>query len=531
MLKGKQLAAMAAAAMMICAAIPGCSAAPADSKGESQAAQSSTTESKAEESKAQEGEPQAGDQVFELFIPSQNMEKLNDNQKIKQIIEEKAGIKMTMIPFLEKEALNLQMASGDVPEFFWGITMSDYHKYADQGLIMELPVDTIKKNAPKLSEWAEKSAGGEQVWSYYDHNGKNYSIPELWTLATDGRVVGYRESILKECGIEKAPETIAELETALKAMKDKKGIAGITSENGVGGLSFIYGAFGDYLTYYEKDGEVVFGGIEQGAKDAVTLLNKWYADGYIDPEFSINKFDNVKEKWGNDQAAVVETFWWEFLPKEAFFDGRLYEVNAGKDQACSVAMPPKGESGQQGITQGNPVVGGGAAFGSQMASQQDKVAKYLQFFDLSIDRELMDLAYYGIEGETYNYDDQTGVEWIAPYDTEEKRDEFGIALYRFPGCFNDYDLQAKYMTQPKYLELRQNTQKNGLGKYSIFDPFYRPVYNEKTEVLDKIYKNAHIDFITGTRPISEWDAFVAEWTQAGGEAVIKEAQDILDNME
>lgn len=531
MAKVKRTFAIAVAALLAVSALAAC-AGDGGTSPESGTASSESTETAAPESEAAEGTSATDSgEVFTLDIPSHKPEKLNENQEIRKLIEEKLNIKINVVQYLEKEALNLKLASGDVPEFFWGITMADYHKYADQGLLAELPVETIKASAPGLADWAERSAGGDQVWSYYDHDGKNFAIPELWTLATDGKVVGYREAILQQCGFDAASATLEELESFLAAAEETLGIAALTSESSVTGLSFVYGAYGTYLTYYEKDSSVVYGPLEEEAKQAVSLMRDWYAAGYIDPEFVINKFDNTKEKWGNDQAAVMEFYWWDFLPKEAFFDGRLYEVNAGKDNQTNLtALPPTGPNGDLGITQGNPVVSGGAVFGKQMESQPEKLAKYLEFFNCSTDREMMDLASYGIEGETYNYNNETGVEWLAPFDTEEKRDEFGINLYSYPGCFNDYDLQAKYMTQPSYLQLRQDAQKNGVGSYSVFEPFYRPVYNEKSEVLDKIYKNAHIDFITGARPLEEWDDFVAEWRQSGGDAVLAETQEILDNM-
>lgn len=62
----------------------------------------------------------------------------------------------------------------------------------------------------------------------------------------------------------------------------------------------------------------------------------------------------------------------------------------------------------------------------------------------------------------------------------------------------------------------------------ILDPFYRPVYNEKAEILDKVYNDAYIDFITGARSLDEFDAFVEEWLAAGGQEVLDEAQQVYD---
>lgn len=39
---------------------------------------------------------------------------------------------------------------------------------------------------------------------------------------------------------------------------------------------------------------------------------------------------------------------------------------------------------------------------------------------------MLDLQNLGIEGEHYNYTEENGVEWIAPYDQKEERERLGI---------------------------------------------------------------------------------------------------------
>ncbi|MDQ0877589.1 hypothetical protein QFZ77_006248 [Paenibacillus sp. V4I3] len=61
-------------------------------------------------------------------------------------------------------------------------------------------------------------------------------------------------------------------------------------------------------------------------------------------------------------------------------------------------------------------------------------------------------------------------------------------------------------------------------------PVSRPVFNENKDRLDQFAVKAFIDFITGKRPISEFDAFVAEWKKMGGDQVMKEAQQKYDEL-
>jgi putative aldouronate transport system substrate-binding protein len=472
----------------------------------------------------------AAEEPMELILMEHDVTKYTEDQTIRKELEKKYNIKIKVeqIP-AEKDAVNLRIASGDIPEILWDVPFGDYRTYVDQGVVAEIPVDMIKEYAPNYYDWLIKNVG-ENAFGYSEIDGKNYSMLTPWTLANDGRVLAWREDILKEVGIDAIPTTLDEMETALRTVKEQKGFAPFTAER-FEAVSSIYGAYGTYLCYYEKDGEIVFGPIEEGSKEAVTLLNQWYQEGLLDPEFMINKFDNVKEKWANDQAVVTETFWWDFLPKEAFFDGRLHEVKKDVEGFANiVADPPKGPNGEMGITQANPVSNAGLCFGKQLEEQPEKMQKYLEVFNDVFDRETMDYVMYGVEGETYHYNEETGVEWIAPYDQEEKRDEYGIGLYQFPRCFNDYDLQAKYNTQPRYQELREDAQSHGIGVGDAVEPLYRPIYDEKMETLDKIYKNAHIDFITGERDLAEWDDFVNEWLSAGGEEVLQEAQTAYEGM-
>lgn len=87
------------------------------------------------------------------------------------------------------------------------------------------------------------------------------------------------------------------------------------------------------------------------------------------------------------------------------------------------------------------------------------------------------------------------------------------------------------MTQPQYMDIRKDAETKGTGKYDVLAPYYRPVYNEKSETINKIYQNAYLDFITGERPISEFDQFVEEWLANGGKEVLEEGEEIFKNIQ
>lgn len=526
MVKRNRMLCLLLSLSMAAGLLSGC-AGGTDKDSTSEAASVSTPEA-ASEKDTKAGEPM----VLELAIPWP--EKYTEDQQVRKMLEEKYNVKFEYHVSPGKEGVNLQIASGDTPDYMVEFNVTDYWNLVDQGVLAEVPVELLKEHAPRYCEWVERESGmGENVWEQFMKDGKNYAMLNLWTLASSGNVMAYRQDLLEQAGISKAPETIDEMETAFKAIKDKLNIPAFGAEGGsvegaesMAGFGPIFGAFGTYLCMYEEDGKLKYGPIQPEAKQALEVLNRWYEAGYIDPEFIITKHEQMNEKFANSEVASASWSWWNFTPKEAFFGGDYYETAHEKDPevAFTLTNPPKGPEGKSGITQQNPIIGV-VVFGKHLENEPEKLAKYLEVFDGSFDREVQDLLYYGIKGETYTYDEETGRTWIPPYDSQEKRNEFGIDLYLLPGCFNDYDLLAKYMTQPQYMDIRKDAETKGTGKYDVLAPYYRPVYNAKSETINKIYQNAYLDFITGERPLSEFDQFVEEWLANGGQEVLEEGEE------
>lgn len=431
-----------------------------------------------------------------------------------------------------KDFLNLKIAGNEIPDILRDFDFPTYSSYVDQGILAELPVATIQENAPGLYDWSVKY-GGENIWKYYERDGKNYSVPILWTLAVDNVVVGIREDLFEKAGAA-IPTTIEEATASFTKIKDELGIAPVTGITSTGSgdslstLSWVFGAYGVGLNFYVgDDGEIHYGYIEDGAKEALATLRDWYDKGLIDKEFVVNTSDNAQEKWDSNRAAVVQHEWYFFIPGQAFYLGQFYEgaMALNPDAKITILDALKGPGGKSGYTQSNPVVSSGLQFGVHLEDQPEKVAKYLRIFDkYSFTREGVELLNYGYEGKTYTYDEAEGVKWLPGYETKEERDKYGIGIYgALPGCFNDYDLQARYMTQPKYMEARNAAQAKGGGYVDALVPVYRPVYNEKIDSLNMIIRQGFLDIITGARALDDFETLREEWLSAGGQAVMDEA--------
>ena len=442
-----------------------------------------------------------------------------------QDIADAEGITMTFIPRPEdeKEFVTLKIISGEIPDILRDFDFPTYDSFYQQGVLHEVPVEMIKQYAPNLAAWAETN-GGENVWKYYERDGRNYSVPIMWTLAKDNRVLGIREDLFEKAGAP-IPTTIEEMGDSLQILHDALNIAPLTATSMQGGLDWVFGAYGAYLNFHVgDDGELEYGYIEDGAKDALTVLADWYSRGLIDPEFYVNTDDTMQDKWDAGEAAILEHEWYFFMPQPAFYLGKFYEtcMELNPDAKITIIDAPTGDGTHTGFALGNVVTSSGLQFGAHLSDE--KIARYLQFFDkYSFTKEGYYKLMWGDEGVSYTYDEVNGVTWLPGYETKEERDAAGIGITGLPGCFNDYDLQAPIMTAPQYLDMRMDGPTHSSGEMDVMSPVYRPVYNEKIESLNMLIRQGFIDIITGARPVDDFEGLRDEWLASGGQDVMDES--------
>lgn len=464
-----------------------------------------------------------------------DMNTINTDSVLIKEMEEELGVKInfTAAPTGsaddKRKAINLQISSGDMPEMIADVKFSDYYTYAQQGLIAEIPVEMIKSEAPDVVSWIENNLYGENSWDYYKIDGKNYVVPTIWTIGEHFAALIIRQDWLEDVGINKIPETLDEMETTLVKFKEAKG--GYPLLGGLSVCSFIYGAHGVYqFQFTEKDGEVIYGPVTPEGKQALEVAHRWYEMGLIDPEFVINTEDQVREKWIAEKAGVSTAAFYHAIPAEAYWGGVYYDnlIEKNPNAKPVVMMPPAGPNGERGTSQESPIVNAGVVFSKELEKQPEKLKKYLQLCNYEL-KEMKKLN-LGKEGETYQYDAEGNVEWIPPYDNEDKRKEYGIAASGVVSGFFDYDVDFNSLRTKEHKQIIEDAMSKCVGEYDVLGPVPRPIWQEKQEALNRIAFQNMADFVTGTRDLSEFDAFVQEWYSAGGTEVMQEAQEYFEKL-
>ncbi|NHN29358.1 extracellular solute-binding protein [Paenibacillus agricola] len=189
-----------------------------------------------------------------------------------------------------KEALNVMLASGDLPDMIEYNFFKDFpggpEKAIKDGYILKLN-DLIDKNAPNLKKYLKEHPEIDKMVK--TDNGSYYSFPFIrgddLLMVYQGPIV--RQDWLDELGIP-LPETIDDWTAMLKAFKEKKGATApftvsskprVFNEFNVG---HFMGAYGVTRDFYMEGGTIKFGPAEKGYKDWLALFRGWYEQGLLD---------------------------------------------------------------------------------------------------------------------------------------------------------------------------------------------------------------------------------------------------------
>ena len=228
-----------------------------------------------------------------------------------QALEEATGVHINFIHPTSsnvKEQFNLLMFDNQLPDIICGGNL--YEGGVFQGIKEGVFLDL----APYLAEYAP---------DYYAIITANDAIYREIANA-DGQI-GYfgriklekdppfrrmvlKQEMLDELGIA-IPETLDEVENMFQLMLDKGITPFMLKANGM--EPNFMGMYDVIAGFYQKDGEILFGQIQPGFKDYLTLMHSWYEKGYISKDFAnqtgVNTmFDNGEI--GTYYDAIVATY-------------------------------------------------------------------------------------------------------------------------------------------------------------------------------------------------------------------------------
>ncbi|MDI6618970.1 MAG: extracellular solute-binding protein [Clostridiales bacterium] len=440
------------------------------------------------------------------------------------------------------DKINLMISSGDIPDVLQYI---DQQKYYEQGIIGGWDEQFFRKNAPNIAKYIDDT--DPTAWNIAKFDGKlMYSIPGFRLYNTIPNPVWWRTDWLKKLGINEIPQKLEDVEAAFYkiAKGDPNGNGKKVYALSNTGLDSIYGAFGTMrgMWLLGDDGKVVLGDITPGAKEAVTLLRKWYKDGVLDPEFITGENQGgywaISHSFLNDRigySGIGSFYHWVNTTNES---GGTYLGSgeagswkkAGKVGTYAPGYPPIGPDGKRGTKQGDFRTLR-TAFSKKLVKDTDRFARLLQVIDelnckdtetsLSVERGLYGKystitkdfrgipTYKSLTGET----DLPKLSAIGAANTFSFIEEGGNLDYQ------------KVVYGQEYAWAQENLKDKSFGyKSAIFGAL--PSQTKYSAELGKILDSGFTSIITGDKPIDYFDEMVANWKKAGGDQLTKEANEL-----
>jgi len=431
-----------------------------------------------------------------------------------------------------QDQINTRVAGGDIPDIIYRDGQNVVIDYAKQGVLAEVPIELVKEYAPNV--YKASLDYGAEVWLACNVDGINYGLPIMQPAQTRPFTNAWRKDWLDKVGIAKIPETIEEFEEAFKKFVNEdpdgngqKDTYGLSFRGKDAGSLFmaIMGAYGVFPRHWmlQPDGSVKYGFTTEGAKQALTTLNHWYKEGLIDPEFVTTDNAILKQKWANGKIGYL-TYgtWYRLIP-----GGEYYEALKAVDPNAEIVMgpAPKGPEGRYGYMNWGTITSS-ISFGKHLEKEPDKFHKAIQIVDkVMSDKELYGNVKFGKEGEHWARNpEHNGVEPIPPYNDVQKTGPIGNNFFESVlGIPEVQDFYARKDEPELYKYAVDGNVIEGEHYFNWINLFIDPEVNKQTADTGPLAIKWAIDFITGAKPIEQFDQFVKEWEAAGGKLLTEEA--------
>ncbi|WP_440114771.1 extracellular solute-binding protein [Paenibacillus sp. QZ-Y1] len=444
--------------------------------------------------------------------------------------------------------LDMRLAQGTIPDLFRIRQPQDLLKYQQQGVLAEIPVEKLNTYAPNLMRIIREQAPSYEHAGMID--GKYYGIPVINPTNIYRTPVVYRQDWLEKLGLS-VPQTLADFEKMIYAFTyddpDGNGIQdtyGLSSE----GMNVVFGAFGqivfaDQLYFDTKDGKKVIGALEPEMKEALQYLRKWYHDGVIDPEFVTGEnkggYKHLSHAFISSRIGMTSMgnyyHWiqsgdyqdWRYdlgrqivkTPAPSTFN--VKELTAKTPDARVVfGKPFTGPHGQRG-SKGYDMLMSFTAIGADAVKEPGKLEMILRILDYvsaNPDPDQAATMTFGAKGKHWTWTETLlrDIVILPPYDTM-----FGYQ--NGIGANIGMTVPSKQTGEREKWASTLKLDQNGI--YNALE-VATPSLAKYGQALIRLKNKAYIAFITGERPLSEFDEFVQQFMAAGGAKVLKEANDL-----
>ncbi|NOU62467.1 extracellular solute-binding protein [Paenibacillus sp. LMG 31461] len=435
-------------------------------------------------------------------------------------LQKQTGIKVKFIhPAAASvdEQFGIMLASGDLPDIiewgWYGFTGGPQNAI-EQKYIIPLN-EVIDKYAPNLKSYLTKDQ--ELDKSVKTSSGQYYAFPGIRSddalKVTSGPMV--RKDWLDELNLP-IPETMADWEAMLTAFKEKKGVSAPYSADPnqwLGGSMFM-GAFGVTEGFYVENGKVHYGPLENGYKEYLSTMARWYSKKLLDQNFATFDVKTFQANMINGKTGATIGSAGGDLGK---YNLTSRKTNAKYDlEAAPYPVLNKGERPKFGNKQRTYMNTGGAAAISRSSKNVELAARLLDYAYSDAGRKLFN---YGREGTSFNL-----VNNYPTYTDLVTNNPKGLSMQAAMAFYSRAGYNGPYIQEKPYIEQYYSAeeQKNAVKVWSANDneKYALPLVNftnEESAALASVMGSAKtyldeskIKFIMGGAKMDTFEDFVAQ---------------------
>lgn len=449
-----------------------------------------------------------------------------------------------------QETVSMTIASRELPDVMVVNDMDMLQLLVDNDLIEDLTQVYEDCTSSRIKDIY--NSYGSEILDNVTFNGKLMALPE--TNIDDGPSLCWlRKDWMDKLGLD-APKTVEDVENIVHefVQKDPGGngkgetVGLVCDDELTGGCGYsyeyqndiIFASFGSFPKQwiYNKDGEVVYGSVQNEAKAALGKLRQMYQQGTLDNNFLMRESSNIIELIVSGKCGSFFGPWWSpnnplmsAMQKNPNAEWQPYLIQTDKDGQTSFASQNPNDKYvvvRKGYKHPEIVMKIVSVLFDDLRYDEEDVREMERYYQDNVDPTARPLA--------INVDYKDAL--MRCYDSlkdaiqgRKKLEDLGLlegAYYiscskyldrkkdtSAQKSWEDWAAYASRMTACSVLRKGQTRQVKSL--------FFGETKTMKSNWwrLEELEKKAYLEIVTGQKPLSYFDEFVKEWNRQGGEKI------------
>lgn len=454
-------------------------------------------------------------------------------------VQEDTGITLDFLE-ISMENMSTQMslmaASGDFPDMIFNV--GQYYaggavKALSDEFIMDLS-DLAEEYAPHYMAVVNSDESHRK--SAYDDDGNMAAIQGYKNMISAGNGAIIRQDWLDALDLD-TPVTVSDWYDVLTAFKNAYDLPDALFLTSSGQDAYhICGAFGSagIQGMYQKEGTVYSGYNDEGFRNYLTTMAKWYQEGLVGSDF-LSRSDQLMDS-GVEEAAINGQTGIFFSPANVIEDYKASAISIG-DTGCvfaPLASPTSDDGEVDHFGDYRSYTGMNTVSLSTTCPQPELATQFLNYFFTDEGQLLVN---YGIEGEAYELDGNG----LPQYTDLILNNQEGIPMVQF--CLVKYtvtDMPSIAVEDRNWFSYTQE-QKDAMtdiwfnsqdGTYTM--PPVSLTTDETEEIsgieidIETYVEECTVKFIIGDMDIeTQWDEYTQKLSDMGLDTCVAVYQDAL----